>query len=92
MKALHAMSDKEIQDYMKKLSHAVEQVLPPGPSKHGKCTFALVLADEDGKAHYVSNSRRRRMTRALRKTVDRLERRRRKSRLVILKPPYAVGQ
>jgi hypothetical protein len=91
MKALHAMSDLELQEYMRKLSHAVEQVLPPGPSKHGKCTFALVLADEDGKAHYISNSRRQRMTRALRKTVDRLERRRSNSRLVVLKPPAAVN-
>jgi len=44
VKALDAMSWEELREYMKRLSRAVEEVLPPGPSKHGKCDFALVLA------------------------------------------------
>jgi hypothetical protein len=75
MKALEAMSGVVLHTYMKKLSRAVEELLPPGPSKRGKCHFALVLTDENGKTHYVSNNRRR-MTWALRKTVARLERKR----------------
>jgi hypothetical protein len=32
------------------------------------------------------------MTRAIKKTADRLERRRKTARLVVLKPPYAIGK
>jgi hypothetical protein len=72
MKALEAMSGEELHTYMKRLSRAVEELLPPGPSKRGKCHFALVLTDENGKTHYGSNNRRR-MTKSLRRTVARLE-------------------
>jgi len=89
VKALDAMSWEELREYMKRLSRAVEEVLPPGPSKHGKCDFALVLASEKGKTHYVSNSRRR-MPKVLRTTADRLEKKR-ANRIVALKPPYSVG-
>jgi hypothetical protein len=73
MKALEAMSGEELHTYMKRLSRAVEELHPPGPSKHGQCHCALVLTDEYGKTHYVINNRRR-MTKALRRTVARLER------------------
>jgi hypothetical protein len=83
------MSEEELRVYMKRLSRAVEGVLPPGPSKRGKCDFALVLTDENGKTHYVSNCRRR-MTKALRKTVARLERRQ-ANRLVKVESLQSVG-
>ena len=89
MKALEAMSGEELRYYMKRLSRAVDEVLPPGPSKRGKCHFALVLTDENGKTHYVSNNRRR-MTKALRRTVARLERKR-SNRLVKEESLNSVG-
>lgn len=85
MKPLHRMSTAELKEYMKELSNRVERLLPQGPTKHGKCQFALVLAGEDGKAHYVSNSKQRPMTKAVRKVADRIERKRRDNDFVVLK-------
>ncbi|HEY2783964.1 MAG TPA: hypothetical protein VGJ05_03240 [Fimbriiglobus sp.] len=85
MKPLHRMTHKELKEYMEELSGRVERLLPQGPTKHGKCQFALVLAGEDGKAHYVSNSKRRRMAKAVRKAADRIERKRQTRRFVVLK-------
>jgi hypothetical protein len=73
MKELKAMSREELKYYLRRLSRAVEEVLPPGPSKRGKCDFALVLSDEPGTVYYACNSRRR-ITPALRTTVSRFER------------------
>jgi hypothetical protein len=87
VKALDAMSWDELREYMRRLSRAVEDVLPPGPSKHGKCDFALVLATEGGKTHYVTNSRKR-IRKAIRKTAARMSRSR-PGRLAVSKPPYA---
>jgi hypothetical protein len=77
MRALEAMVREERRDYLKRLSRAVEAVLPPGPSKRGKCDFALVLSDAPGNVYYACNSRRR-MTEAMRTALTRLERKRRR--------------
>jgi hypothetical protein len=83
------MSRADLRDYLKRLSHAIERMLPSGPSKNGKCLFALVLVNGD-KAHYVSNSRKRRVAKAVRRSADRVVQKHPASRLVYLKSPQLV--
>jgi hypothetical protein len=61
----------ELRRYLQNLSKAIENELPPGPSKRGKCLFALVLI-VGGRMHYASNSRQRGMVRALHRMADRI--------------------
>ena len=76
MKRLRSMSRGELRYYLKRLSRAVEEVLPPGLSSRGKCLFALVLTDGPGRTCCVTNSRQK-IRAALRTAVSRIKSRRR---------------
>lgn len=75
MKLIRDMTEPELREVFKKLALKVESELPPGPSKNGKCLFALIVADaiEPGVGQYVSNVVREDMIRLLRETANRLE-------------------
>ena len=75
MRLLRDMTEPELRGYFRDLASLVESVLPPGPSKQGRCLFALIVADstEPGVGQYVSNVERADMIRLLRETADRLE-------------------
>ena len=69
------MTEPELQAYFQLLGEATESVLPPGPSRHDKALFVLVVFDDPGLAQYVSNAEREDVIKALREMADRLERR-----------------
>jgi hypothetical protein len=75
MKLIRDMTEPELLAYFRELAGAIEGVLPPGPSAHGKCLFCLLVADtsEPGVAQYVSNVHRADMIKMLRETATRLE-------------------
>lgn len=77
MKLIRDMTEPELRRFFRSVARKVEAMLPPGPSAHGKCLFALIVADavEPGIGQYVSNVQRADMVRLLRETADRLERR-----------------
>jgi hypothetical protein len=74
-KLIRDMDEPELRDYFRGLARALEECLPPGPSKNGKCLFFLIVADtvEPGVSQYVSNVQRGDAIRMLRETADRLE-------------------
>jgi hypothetical protein len=75
MKLLRDMTEPELLDYFSGLANLIENRLPPGPSRKGKCLFVLLVTDETGPrtAQYVSNARRGDIIQFLRETADRLE-------------------
>lgn len=74
-KRLADMTEPELQKYFQLLGSATESVLPPGPSRHDKALFVLLVFDDPGVAQYVSNAERSDIIKALRETADRLEHR-----------------
>lgn len=77
MKRIEDMTEPELRAFFRNLAVEIEARLPPGPSSHGKCLFALIVADSTGPGvgQYVSNVERPGMIKLLRETADRLERR-----------------
>ncbi len=73
---LKEMTEPELQSYFRMLAEFVEDMLPAGPSAHGKCFFFLIVAEECGAgiSQYVSNAQRTGAIELLRETADRLER------------------
>ncbi len=74
-KKLCDMTEPELKDYFNRLASAIEDKLPPGEGRRGRCMFALLVWDTQGPgiAQYVSNCQRPDMIKALRETADRLE-------------------
>ena len=75
MKLIRDMTEPELAELFTHLARTVEAELPPGPSKKGKCLFALLVFDESTIGQYVSNANRSDIIKTLRETADRLERR-----------------
>jgi hypothetical protein len=77
LKELADMTEPELRDYCNRMATAIEDKLPPGEGRRGRCMFALLFwpTIEGGIAQYVSNAQRPGMIKMLRETADRLERR-----------------
>lgn len=73
MKLLKDMTEPELREYCNLLARATESVLPPGPSKNGKCLFVLLICDESKITQYVSNANRDDCIKLMRTTADRLD-------------------
>lgn len=73
MKLLKDMTEPELREYFNLLAKATESVLPPGPSRNGKCLFVLLVCDESNICQYASNGNREQCIKMLRDTADRLE-------------------
>jgi hypothetical protein len=75
VKLICDMTEPELREFFRNLAIQIEDSLPPGPSRNGKCLFALIVADsvEPGIGQYVSNVQRADMVRMLRETADRIE-------------------
>jgi hypothetical protein len=74
MRSLLNMTDPEIRQYLAMLGEATESIMPAGPSNKGRALFLVLVFDDPGMAHYVSNCDRGTVVHALRETADRLER------------------
>ena len=73
MKTLADMTEPELRGYFAELAAMLEDVLPAGPSRHGRALFALLVFDDPGLAQCVSTCDRSTMVQALREAADRLE-------------------
>lgn len=73
MKLLKDMTEPELQEYFNLLARATESVLPPGPSRNGKCLFVLLVCDESKITQYASNANRDDCIKLMRATADRLD-------------------
>lgn len=78
MKRLMDMTEPETTKYFSMLAEFIEACMPgentPGSGHNGRALFMLIVVDNPGLGHYVSNCRREDMIKALRETADRLER------------------
>ena len=76
MKSILKLSRSDQKAYMRSLLHAVEQLIPSGSGQNGKCRFAIILAADDGHVLYATNTKRRRMARALNRAANRMNHKR----------------
>lgn len=74
MKEVRDMTESELRELGIKLGRGVEDMLPPGPSKKGKCLFVLIYTDtcEPGVGQYLANCDRDGAIKLLREAADRL--------------------
>lgn len=75
MKRIVDMTERDLRRYFRDLAVMIEDELPPGPSRKGKCLFVLLVMDQTPISHYVSNAVRADIIKMLRETADRLENR-----------------
>lgn len=73
-KELRNMTEPELKAMFTNISLIIENKLPAGPSFRGRALYTLLVFDDPGVAHYVSNCRRSDIIKAMRECADRLER------------------
>lgn len=71
-KELKDMTEPELRKYFRDLARKIEGMLPPGPSRSGKCMFLLLVCDESQIGQYVCNMERDGAINLMRETADRL--------------------